>query len=159
VDPLGLVGPLTLPPRLLVRALDDLHTMAVVVRDVAARLETLQERADSAVALLARIESVGEQALAMGQRVETQAEDLLKLGEQFDRLGVAVLEQGRVLERTARDLAKRGVAVTDALPTLERAVEIVEPLEGAVERLGRIADLLPGGGARRVSPTARRKTS
>ncbi len=165
----SLVEPLMLPPRLVVRALDDLHTIAAASRNASVRLESMQERTDVAVVLLGRIEYVGDQVLAMGARIETQAEQvlamgarietqteqLLALGESFDKLGAAVLEQGKVLEITARELATRGSAVTDALPTLERAVAIVEPLEGAVERLGRIADLLPGGQRRSGAPPRR----
>ena len=42
--------------------------------------------------------------------------------------------------------------LADALPALQRAVEIAEPLEGVVERVGRLADRLPGG--RRISAQA-----
>jgi hypothetical protein len=55
----------------------------------------------------------------------------------------------------AGEVAQRGAQVAEALPYLERAVTMVEPLEGAVERLGRIVDRLPGAArARRRPPTA-----
>jgi hypothetical protein len=42
-------------------------------------------------------------------------------------------------------VAERGAEVAGALPVLQRAVGIAEPLEGAVERLGRMVDRFPGG--------------
>ncbi len=39
--------------------------------------------------------------------------------------------------------------LAEALPTIEQAVTMVSPLEGAVERLGRTIDRLPGGRSRR----------
>ncbi len=35
------------------------------------------------------------------------------------------------------------------LPALERAIEMASPLEGAIDRFGRLVDRLPGGTARR----------
>jgi hypothetical protein len=37
------------------------------------------------------------------------------------------------------------------LPTLERAIEMASPLEGAIDRVGRLVDRLPGGAARRTA--------
>ena len=45
--------------------------------------------------------------------------------------------------------AFRSVLATSLLPTLQRAVGLAEPLEGAVERLGRVIDRLPGSARQR----------
>jgi hypothetical protein len=35
------------------------------------------------------------------------------------------------------------------MPTLERALQMASPLEGAIDRFGRLVDRLPGGAPRR----------
>ena len=47
-------------------------------------------------------------------------------------------------------LPKSAELIPQALPILEQAVALGAPLEGAVERIGRIVDRLPGG--RRGAP-------
>lgn len=170
------MNPLLLPPRLLLRALDDLHTIALA----AARLSDVEERLDARfaelIALGDRIERVvldglvlGESIHATGERVSTlgdgldaRAEAIIAMGERlgalgervnsrvenFDRLAEAILEQGRLVEAAGREVAETGRKLTDSLPAVERAITMAEPLEGAVERLGRMVDRLPGGGAR-----------
>ena len=128
------MNPLLLPPRLMLRALEDLHTLALA----AARLERveagLNERADKII--------------AMGEQIDRRAEALLELGEKLVELGGrtdAILAQGERIEAAAREVADRGAELTAALPVMQRAIEMAEPLEGVVERLGRVADRLPGG--------------
>ena len=43
----------------------------------------------------------------------------------------------------AQAVAEVGAQVVESLPTLERAVTMATPLEGAVERVGRLVDRLP----------------
>lgn len=169
VKPLDLVAPLAIPPRLLVRALDDLHTIAASSREMSRRLASLERGAEAAtdqlqtaIALLRQIEGLAEQVLSMagradaraeeilafGERIELRVGDLLKLGDRADDLGAQMLAQAEAIQLAAREVAVRGGAVADALPPLQRALEIAEPLEGAVERLGRIVDRLPGGSRR-----------
>jgi hypothetical protein len=176
VKPEDVIRGLALPPRLTVRALDDLHTIARAARDISVALYQLEQRAeavgrqlDTAVSLIGRIESLGEQALAIGEQVDARAQALLKFGERIDaraaemlglfervdEVATAVIDQGSAIETAAREVAARGAAVADALPPLQRALEIAEPLEGIVERLGRVVDLLPGGGRRPPAEKAR----
>ena len=67
---------------------------------------------------------------------------MIEIGERVLELGDILMERSTLADR-AKD-ADRGADVAAALPTLQRAVSI-EPLEGAVERLGRAIDRLPGG--------------
>jgi ABC-type transporter Mla subunit MlaD len=125
------VNPLTLPPRLLLRALDDLHTLAVAAQ----RLPSLE------AALVERFAALESRA----DRIEDQLADLLEFGDRIHA-------QGEALEATAREVVAAGRELVAAFPTIERTAEIgetlaqaVEPLQGAAERLGRIVDRLPGG--------------
>jgi len=118
------VNPLTLPPRLLFRALDDLHAIAEAARRLPAIEAALIERFD---------------------RLEDRANAIEQLGEQM-------LAQGDVLAERAREVTVAGAELAAAFPTLERTAQIgetlaqaVEPLQGAAERLGRVVDRLPGG--------------
>ena len=149
-----LVNPLLLPPRLLLRALDDLHTIALA----AARLEEVERRLDARLAAVfelgERVEQLGDLVDRRIEQVDVRAGELLGVAARVDgRLGALlavadrvdeVLEQGRRVEAVAREVADRGGAIADALPVLQRAVEMAEPLEGAVERLRRMVDRLPG---------------
>lgn len=142
----SLLDPLVVPPRLLLRALDDLHTLAQAVPrvlDLGERILDLGERIDD------RAEAI----LELGSRIDRQGEALVALGGEMQDLGGRVLGQGDLIEQRAREVADRAAQVIAALPLLERAVALGEPLEGTVERLGRMVDRLPGG------PLSRRRPS
>lgn len=124
------MNPLLLPPRLMLRALEDLHTLALA----AARLERIEERLNErAEAIIVR----GDRVIEMGERLDARTE--------------AILAQGERIEAAAREVADRGAELTAALPVMQRAIEMAEPLEGVVERLGRVADRLPGGARGRAT--------
>ena len=134
----SLLAPFVLPPKLLLRALDDVHELAVASRqvlDLGVRIVELGERIDR------RAEAIVE----LGERINDQAEALVALGGEMQDLGGRVLGQGDLIEQRAKEVADRAAQVIAALPLLERAVALGEPLEGTVERLGRMVDRLPGG--------------
>jgi len=153
------VNPLTLPPRLLFRALDDLHAIAEAARrlpDIEAtlidRFERLEQRADAMEDQLQRALELGERINDRGAGILETGERLLEQGAALHERGGVILEQGVVLERRAAEVAESGRELAATFPTLERAAEIgetlaqaVEPLLGAADRLGRMADRLPGG--------------
>ena len=143
---------LLLPPRLLMRALDDLHEIAVAARDIGPRLGTLQDRADSieaqlgeAISIAREIETRGREAIGMAERIDARAQAILDLADRVDERAAEIMSEARVIQLTAAEVAVRGGQVADALPLLQRALEIAEPLESTVERLGRLVDRLPGG--------------
>ncbi len=166
-----------LDPTSLARALDDLHALARGAREIPAvearlteRFDALDRRADgverqlaAALELGERILGLGERIAELGERVEARGGDLVAAAdradvlaqsvvgsaERLEALGREVLAQGEVIERRAAEVAAAGTDVATAIPTLRRAVELTTPLEGAVERLGRFVDRLPGGGERR----------
>lgn len=172
------MNPLLLPPRLLFRALDDLHTLALAAGRLERVEESLNARADAILAMGDRIDgrssailelgeqivAMGGQVVAMGERfdaIDERAEAILELGERIVALGSRVddvdaragqiLEQGVEVVAAARDVSAQGAALAAALPVMQRAIEMAEPLEGVVERLGRVADRLPGGARPRSS--------
>jgi hypothetical protein len=158
------VNPLLLPPRLALRALTDLQSNARATGRLAGRLDGLEQRADrveatmlEGIAVAVAIEQRAGQALvlaeraverfdallAAAERIDQRAVAVLELGARVDARGAEVAEEGRRLREAAAEVALRGAEVAEALPLLERAVTMAEPLEGAVERFGRIVDRLP----------------
>ena len=128
----AVLTPLTLPPRLLLRALDDLHALAEAART----LPAVEER------LARRIEAL-----------EERAEDVLDLGERLDARAGAFLELGGDLRKVAGEVVERADRVVAALPAVEamgqsatKLAAAAEPLQGAAERLTRLVDRFPGGG-------------
>lgn len=135
------MNPLLIGPSLILRALDDLHAIA----QAAASLEDVERRINERLAAIVELgEGVDErlaQVLELGDRI-------VALGERVDLIGEraeAILVTGERVERSAKDVALVGRQIADALPVLQRAITMAEPLEGAVERLARIVDRLPGG--------------
>lgn len=148
-----------LPPKLLLRALDDLHRIAVVAEDVNRRVGRLEAMLDESLTLGRDLETMGSEVLTLFRRLDRRAVALLKLGEQMeahassvlhlgeriDERGHQIVAEGKALQVSAREVTESAAHVLEALPLLERAISLTEPLEGAVERLGRVADRLPGG--------------
>ena len=58
-------------------------------------------------------------------------------------------ERGAEIVERANRVTETGAELIAVLPTLERAVEMATPLEGAIDRFGRLVDRLPGGTAAR----------
>ncbi len=133
-----LVDGLLLPPKLALRTLDDLHTLATTAERAITLLERLDARA-------ARIEAQLDDGIALGRTLENRAADIAAMGSQFDKLGDALLTEARATQRVGSEIAQRGAEIAAALPLLQRALDLSVPLEGAIERAGRIVDRLPGG--------------
>jgi hypothetical protein len=112
--------PLLLDPRLLTRALEDLHAIADAARELPAIEARLTEQLRSAEAELRRARKTADA-----------------------RAGALLA----VLERLDADLPSMAEAV-ESIRSLEAATKTlaaaVEPLQGTAERLGRISDRLIG---------------
>jgi hypothetical protein len=148
----ALTLPFELPVRVVTRALDDLSAIAGVARELPARLDALDRRAQMVQDQLERAITLGESiersagaVVELGERIEARGANMLELGERMIELGESVMTQSDVIADRAKEVADRGAEVAAALPMLERAVSIATPLEGTVERLGRALDRLPGG--------------
>ena len=118
---IGAVGlPFLLDPRLVVRALDDLHALAEAARE----LPEIEAR------LTAQVRSAEAELRRARKTADARAGALL-----------------RVLERLDADLPSLEQAV-ESIRSLEAATKTLavaaEPLQGTAERLGRISDRIAG---------------
>ena len=145
----GLLG-IDLPARLVLRAFDDLHALAQAARalpDIEARLALQLDRLES---------RAGEVLEAMEQAEARLAEGIL-VGRALDERADTILENTERVITAAYAVAEGGEKVAAALPSLEASAaaatvlaQTAEPLQGLVERLGRVVDRLPGA-SRRIS--------
>jgi uncharacterized protein (DUF3084 family) len=168
VASLGL--PLDLPSNVLARVLSDLGALARAAREAPATLdrilnlgeqlvaigrelleiaERLDARADAVLAMGQRIEDRTDALLALGGSVEERAHQLVELGARMEALGERVDARGKEVAERAGEVVERGGELIAVLPALERALELATPLEGAIDRFGRLVDRLPGGVPRR----------
>jgi hypothetical protein len=92
--------------------------------------------------------------LGLAERLEARGEQLLLVGGELRQLGQQVDERGAEIVTRAAQVVETGADLISVLPTLERAIEMAIPLEGAIDRFGRLVDRLPGGTARRRSASA-----
>jgi hypothetical protein len=113
--------PFLLDPRLVARALDDLHAIAIAARE----LPEIEAR--------------------MTEQLRSAEAELRRARKTADARAAALLA---VLERLDADLPSMTEAV-ESIRSLEAATKTlasaVEPLQGTAERLGRISDRLIGG--------------
>jgi hypothetical protein len=137
-----------LPARLMIRAFDDLHAIAEAARslpDIEARLTIkVDELSDRAAEVLVALE-----------RAEGRLADGITVGRELDERAGVILEGTERIVAAAYAVADGADHVAAVLPSLEASAaaatvlaQTAEPLQGLVERLGRIADRLPGGGRR-----------
>lgn len=124
--------------------------------------ERIDERAEKILSTGAGIlelgERIDERALAIlglgeniemrGAKLDERAGALLETAETFNELGENMLVEARLVHTRAAEVVAQAEEMMRAIPTAERAVELIQPLEGAVERLGRMVDRLPGGRGR-----------
>lgn len=68
--------PLLLPPRLILRALDDLHALALAAPDAIDQLRSLEDRATS-------VEILARDVLTVIERLEGRVDDVRKLGDRL----------------------------------------------------------------------------
>ena len=107
--------------------------------------ERIDEQGRKIAELGARVVEGGEHVTELGERIDARGEQVLEMGERFMKLAERGLEQSQEVADRAEEVAASGREVAAALPTLQRAVGLAEPLEGVVERMGKLADRLPGG--------------
>jgi hypothetical protein len=120
-----LVDPRILDPRVWLRALDDIHTLSTATVSALEDLHTVAEVARGLEDVEARLTARMASAEAVLAEVAGLARGLLA----FDQRAGELLEAAHVLNGAATTLAAA-----------------VEPMQGAIERLGRVTARLPGGG-------------
>jgi hypothetical protein len=145
--PVPVLG-IDVPARLILRALDDLHAIAQAARtlpDVEARLAQR----------IAELESRATEVLDAVSTAEATLGDGIAVGRQLEERAGVILDSTERIVAAADAVAEGADHVAAVLPSLEASAtaatmlaQTAEPLQGMVERLGRIADRLPGGGRR-----------
>lgn len=157
--------PLESPQTVVNRALGDLSAIARLARTAPPQLERILELGEEMAAIghgvleiAERLDQRAEAALALGERLDARAAELLKLGRKMeklgkrvDRRGAEIVERGDEIVASAGRVAETGSDLIGMMPTLQRAIEMASPLEGAIDRVGRLVDRLPGGPARRTA--------
>jgi hypothetical protein len=87
--------------------------------------------------------------MSLGDRLESQAADLIEVGRAMRETGGRIDDRGADLVDGAARVVQTGSELIAVLPAVERALEMATPLEGAIDRFGRLVDRLPGGPTRR----------
>lgn len=139
------MNPLLAPPLLVLRALDDLHTIARLAPRFLDMAERIDDRGRQLLDLGERVMDLGEGVLALGHRIDVRGEQLVTLGHQFESMGDAMADEARATQHAAHEVVGAAREILAAMPLLEQAIALGEPLEGTIERIGRIVDRLPGG--------------
>jgi hypothetical protein len=154
VRPLGL--PIDLPVVLISRVLSDLSAIATAARETPAKLDRLLALGEDIAStgrgmleLAERIDQRAELVLELGTSLDRRADDLLRLGVHIQALGERIDARGAEIVDRAAGVVETGGELITMLPALERALDMATPLEGAIDRFGRLVDRLPGGGSRR----------
>ena len=156
--------PLESPQAIVNRALADLGAVARAARTAPAQLQRILELGEEmaeigrgVLEIAQHLDQRADAALELGERLDARAAELLKLGRRMEKLGkrvdkrgAEIVEAGEEIVASSARLAETGSDLIGALPTLERAIDMARPLEGAIDRFGRLVDRLPGGTARRA---------
>ncbi len=152
--------PIVAPDVVLSRALSDLGALARAARATPAQLDRLLELGEEIVELghrvldlAERIDDRAEAILTLGQRLDRRTGELLGLGVDIRGLGGQIDARGAELVDRATQVVATGGDLLGVMPTLQRAIEMTAPLEGAIDRFGRLVDRLPGGAGRLRVPS------
>ena len=81
----------------------------------------------------------------LGERIDARGEQLLEFGERFVKLAERGLEQSRRSPSGPRRWPRAAARWRRRCPPSSAPSGLAEPLEGVVERMGKLADRLPGG--------------
>ena len=145
--PVPVLG-IDVPARLILRALDDLHAIAQAARTLPDVEVRLAQRIDE-------LESRATEVLDAVSTAEATLGDGIAVGRQLEERAAVILDSTERIVAAAHAVAAGADHVAAVLPSLEASAtaatmlaQTAEPLQGLVERLGRIADRLPGGGRR-----------
>lgn len=162
--------PVVTPDAVVQRVASDVGALARMARAAPRQLDRLLALGEEMVAIGHRVLDLGERIdqraeaiLAIGERIDERAEAMLTLGGRLDDAANGLLELGGSMRDMAERIDSRGAEIVEragavaqtggeligVIPTLERAMEMATPLEGAIDRFGRLVDRLPGGGAKR----------
>jgi hypothetical protein len=151
--------PIEPPQVVLNRVLSDLNAIARLARTAPAKLDRILALGEELTSIGHRVLEITERLdrragaiMSLGERLDARATELVELGTQMHALGERVDARGaEIVDRAAR-VVETGTELIAVMPTFERALEMASPLEGAIDRFGRLVDRLPGGVQRRRAP-------
>jgi hypothetical protein len=151
--------PLASPQAVVGRVLNDVGAVVRAAREAPGRLDRIMELGQEIaeigreVLLVAqRLDQRAEAIMALGERLDVRAGELLELGDAMRDLGDRIDSRGGEIADRAGQVVDTGAELIAVLPAFERALEMATPLEGAIDRFGRLVDRLPGGAPRRRPP-------
>lgn len=159
-----LLAPIELPARAVARAYEATRQAAETSRELVrvvgegvAALDRLDRRAARFIEVAESIDSKAGAVLELGERIESSARGMLDVGARIEarggemsELGNEIVTQASLVQERAGEVVEQAGQLVAIFPTMKRAVEIVEPLEGTVDVLGRVADRLTGSRLRGV---------
>jgi hypothetical protein len=155
--------PIETPQSIVNRAVSDLSAIARLARSAPAQLDRMLELGEEIASIgrgvlemTERLDRRADAVLTLGERINDRATELLALGEQINALGERIDERGSEIVDRAGKVVQTGAELITMMPAFERALEMATPLEGAIDRFGRLVDRLPGGAGR--APTRRPAT-
>jgi len=96
-----------------------------------------------------RLDQRADAIMLLGDRLDVRLGELLELGDAMRDLGDRIDVRGGEIADRAGQVVETGAELIAVLPAFERALEMATPLEGAIDRFGRLVDRLPGGATRR----------
>jgi hypothetical protein len=160
--------PIEPPQAVANRVLSDLGAIARAARTAPAQLDRILALGEEIVSIgrgvleiAERLDRRAEAVMSLGERLDDRAQQLLEVGTTMRELGEQIDERGAELVDRGAEIVDRGAEIVDratrvvetggeliaVLPAFERALDMATPLEGAIDRFGRLVDRLPGGGA------------
>jgi hypothetical protein len=153
--------PIETPQTVVNRIASDLAAVARLARLAPAKLDRLLALGEELAGIGHRVLEIAERLdrradgiMVLGERLETQAQELIDLGRGMHAMGERIDARGAAIVDRAGEVVETGGELIAVLPAFERALEMATPLEGAIDRFGRLVDRLPGGHTRR-RPDAR----
>ncbi len=148
--------PIESPQTVVSRIVSDVGAVARAARMAPGQIDRMltlgEEIASTGRAVLEiaqRLDERAEAVLSIGHRLNERAAGLLELGTKIELLGGQVDARGAEIVDRATQVVETGSELIGVLPALEQALEMASPLEGAIDRFGRLVDRLPGGQSRR----------
>ena len=148
--------PIESPQTIVNRILSDVGAIARAARQAPAQLDRMLELGEEIASIgrgvlevAERLDRRADAIMSLGERLGDQATELLDVGKQMHSLGEQVDARGAEIVDRATKVVETGSELIGVLPAFERALEMASPLEGAIDRFGRLVDRLPGGVPRR----------
>jgi len=148
--------PIEPPQAVLSRLLSDVGAVARAVQGLPGQFDRMLELGEEiaqigreVLRVARRLDERAETIILLGERLDVRAAELLELGDAMRDLGDRIDIRGGEIADRAGQVVETGAELIAVLPAFERALEMATPLEGAIDRFGRLVDRLPGGATRR----------